>query len=99
MDFFDDINIPKANVQPDTLFDKEEQVWVWHYSGQKLFMDVGEIIRFKVTKEVFSDPSPVGAAPPFFDEGLTEAPPAAVAPYHIIGTVNDYGLGMTSWWT
>lgn len=99
MDFFDDINIPKANVQPDTLFDKDEQVWVWHYGGEKLFMDVGETIRFKVTKERFSDPSPVGAPPPFFDDSENAPAPPATAPYQIEGTVNDYGLGMIPWWT
>ena len=63
-------------------------------------MDVGEKIRFKVIKERFSDPSPAGAAPPFFDdsEKAQQASPAT-APYQIEGSVNDYGLGMIPWWT
>jgi hypothetical protein len=39
MDFFDDINIPKANVQPDTLFDKEEQVGSSLFSCTSLYYD------------------------------------------------------------
>jgi hypothetical protein len=44
--------------------DQEEQVWVWHYGGHKLYLDADEVIRFRVQSEAFVDtaPPPTGAA-------------------------------------
>lgn len=38
--------------------DPAEQVWVWNYEGEKLYMDLEEPIRFRVLREVFTDKTP-----------------------------------------
>lgn len=46
-------------------------MWVWEYEANNeksnLFMDVGEIVRFKVKEEVFTDTSPPGPTPVITD--------------------------------
>ncbi|KAI9225995.1 MAG: DNA-directed RNA polymerase III subunit RPC8 isoform a [Piptocephalis tieghemiana] len=59
--FFDDIFIPGSMLQDGTVFDAEEQVWIWKYGGNELFMDVGEPIRFRIVRESFKDASPTPA--------------------------------------
>lgn len=39
--------------------DIKENVWIWHSEGTELYMDKGEIIRFKVENEKFTDQTPV----------------------------------------
>lgn len=63
--FFDDILIPHAALQHPSRFDEAEQAWVWEYpldDGGKhdLFMDVGEAIKFRVSREIFEETSPIG---------------------------------------
>ena len=43
MGFFDDIFIPTENFQPNTVFNKAEQLWAWHYAGAELFLDIEEV--------------------------------------------------------
>ncbi|XP_022226425.1 DNA-directed RNA polymerase III subunit RPC8 [Drosophila obscura] len=109
--FFDDILIPHAALQHPSRFDEAEQAWVWEYpleDGAKhdLFMDVGEPIKFRVSREIFEETSPVG--PPKADaqnsQGASTSTAAATAaqeiktPYKIIGAINESGLGVLSWW-
>lgn len=63
--FFDDILIPPTALQHPSRFDETEQAWVWEYpleDGGKhdLFMDVGEPIKFRVSREIFEESSPIG---------------------------------------
>ncbi|BFF97320.1 DNA-directed RNA polymerase III subunit RPC8 [Drosophila madeirensis] len=109
--FFDDILIPHAALQHPSRFDEAEQAWVWEYpleDGAKhdLFMDVGEPIKFRVSREIFEETSPVG--PPKTDAQSTQGPSTSTAaataaqetktPYKIIGAINESGLGVLSWW-
>lgn len=61
-------------------------------------MEVGEKIRFKVKEEVFKDTSPSGPS------GKTDTTTAGAddrlkkAPYSLIGTCAEPGLGLVSWW-
>ncbi|XP_055008728.1 DNA-directed RNA polymerase III subunit RPC8 isoform X2 [Boleophthalmus pectinirostris] len=112
MGFFDDILIPPESLQQPAKFDEAEQVWLWEYETDEgahdLYMDQGEEIRFRVTDEVFVDTSPTGPATVTEDTaaqpGQSTAPPpeAAVekkeAPYTLIGTISEPGLGLLSWW-
>ena len=34
LQFFDDIYIPPAYLMANTIFNREEGVWVWNYDGQ-----------------------------------------------------------------
>ncbi|XP_014048759.1 DNA-directed RNA polymerase III subunit RPC8 isoform X2 [Salmo salar] len=104
--FFDDIVIPPESLQQPAKFDEAEQVWVWEYETDEgahdLYMDQGEDIRFRVTDEVFLDTSPTGpsaaatntpAAP-----GAEEGGQKKEAPYTLLGTISEPGLGLLSWW-
>ncbi|XP_057673975.1 DNA-directed RNA polymerase III subunit RPC8 [Corythoichthys intestinalis] len=112
MGFFDDILIPPESLQQPTKFDEAEQVWLWEYvtdeGAHDLYMDQGEEIRFRVSDEIFLDTSPTG---PMIDAtapaqpGQSSAPPPAQdtgdkkdAPYTLIGTISEPGLGLLSWW-
>ncbi|XP_026731667.1 DNA-directed RNA polymerase III subunit RPC8 [Trichoplusia ni] len=95
--FFDDILIPVNALQHPSRFDETDQAWVWEYpkeDGEKhdLFMDSGESIRFRVTSEAFEESLPSG--PP----GSECTTVQTVAPYRIIGGINEPGLGLLSWW-
>ncbi|KAF7653258.1 hypothetical protein LDENG_00085530 [Lucifuga dentata] len=113
MGFFDDILIPPESLQQPAKFDEAEQVWLWEYEtdggAHDLYMDQGEEIRFRVMDEVFVDTSPTGPAsaqpanpaqpgqsttPPVEDSGEKKE-----APYMLIGTICEPGLGLLSWWS
>lgn len=38
--------------------DPAEQVWVWNYEGEKMFMDIEEPIRVRVLREQYTDTTP-----------------------------------------
>jgi len=56
--FFDDIFIPYGYLQENSEFNADEQVWVWMYDENEMFMDLEETIRFRVESEQFFDTSP-----------------------------------------
>lgn len=56
--FFDDIFIPYNYLQENSDFNSEEQIWVWLYDENEMFMDIDEDIRFRVEAEQFFDTSP-----------------------------------------
>ncbi|XP_069855738.1 DNA-directed RNA polymerase III subunit RPC8 isoform X3 [Dipodomys merriami] len=82
--------------------DEAEQVWVWEYETEEgahdLYMDTGEEIRFRVVDESFVDTSPTG---PSSAEATSssEEPPKKEAPYTLVGSISEPGLGLLSWWT
>lgn len=102
--FFDDIFIPKDELQHPSRFEETEQCWVWEYpldggkSKHDLFMDVGETIKFRVIDDEFVESEPTG--PP--ESEASSATPNDVnfkPPYKIIGAINESGLGLLTWWS
>ncbi|XP_014219497.1 DNA-directed RNA polymerase III subunit RPC8 [Copidosoma floridanum] len=94
--FFEDILIPPHKLQYPSRFDQTEQVWVWEYDdGEKhdLFMDVGEIIRFRVVKETFVDSLPNTPG-----ESGEKTEPLVSSPYVLEAAIDEPGLGLLSWW-
>jgi DNA-directed RNA polymerase III subunit RPC8 len=108
--FFDDIFIPKDELQHPSRFEEAEQAWVWEYPVEEgeqekhdLYMDVGETIKFRIIDEEFVESEPTG--PPESSESTSTSsnqttdqnsrPP----PYKIVGAINESGLGVESWWT
>lgn len=108
--FFDDIFIPKDELQHPSRFEEAEQAWVWEYpmedadqAKHDLFMDVGETIKFRIIDEEFLESEPTG--PPEAESATASTsnqnqehntrPP----PYRIVGAINESGLGIESWWT
>lgn len=96
--FFDDILIPPTALQHPSRFDETEQAWVWEYpleDGGKhdLFMDIGEPIKFRVSREIFEESSPIGPPKNDMTPGATQPSTSAAAtgqntesktPYRII---------------
>uniref|UniRef100_A0A7M4FQ97 DNA-directed RNA polymerase subunit n=1 Tax=Crocodylus porosus TaxID=8502 RepID=A0A7M4FQ97_CROPO len=102
--FFDDIIIPPESLQQPTKFDEAEQVWVWEYETEEgahdLYMDIGEEIRFRVVDETFVDTSPTGpSSAETSTSGATEEVQKKEAPYTLVGSISEPGLGLLSWWT
>ncbi|KND04946.1 DNA-directed RNA polymerase [Spizellomyces punctatus DAOM BR117] len=89
MDFFDDIIIPPSFLQAGSEYDEEEKVWVWKYEENDLYMDKDEPIRFRMEIEEFVDVGPVR-------DGVDEE--KKVAPYSLVVSVAEPGLGLLSWW-
>mmetsp|Transcript_6818 Transcript_6818/g.10688 ORF Transcript_6818/g.10688 Transcript_6818/m.10688 type:complete len:245 (-) Transcript_6818:682-1416(-) len=61
--FFDDIFIPASLLQPPSDFDSGENLWVWKFEGNDLYMDLDEEIRFRVKAIEYTVP-PVAAPQP-----------------------------------
>lgn len=99
--FFDDILIPPDALQHPSRFEEAEQAWVWEYpledgGHHDLFMDTGNVIKFKVTREIFEESSPVG--PPVKEETTTSQNSEPRIPYRLECTINEPGLGVINWW-
>lgn len=108
--FFDDIFIPKDELQHPSRFEEAEQAWVWEYPVEEgdqekhdLFMDVGETIKFRIIDEEFLESEPNG--PPEAESSnvstsnQNQEHTARPPPYRIVGAINESGLGIESWWT
>ncbi|NXW56382.1 RPC8 polymerase, partial [Eurystomus gularis] len=84
--------------------DEAEQVWVWEYETEEgahdLYMDIGEEIRFRVVDETFVDTSPTGpSSAEASTSNATEEVQKKEAPYTLVGSISEPGLGLLSWWT
>lgn len=104
LSFFDDIFIPSSNLQKPYRFDEKEQLFIWQYeagdSVHDLFIDIGEEIRFRVVKESFLDTNPSGPPKKNDSNAMTSVvqKDEIKCPYTIIGSINEPGLGLLTWW-
>lgn len=108
MGFFDDIFIPRDNFQPNTTFDKSEQLWVWTYGEDKFYLDLDESIVFRVQNPKFYEARPADAGVAAMSNTVAIASPPMVSedsafsnhesPFSLEGTINDSGLGLPAWW-
>ncbi|KAF9406335.1 DNA-directed RNA polymerase III subunit rpc25 [Podila epigama] len=97
--FFDDIFIPYTYLQENSEFNSDEQVWVWMYDENEMFMDLEEDIRFRVESEQFFDTSPsVRPKKEGVDTPDLSANSAKQAPYSLTCSIQGDGLGLLSWW-
>ncbi|CAE7529909.1 POLR3H [Symbiodinium natans] len=89
--FFQDVEIPSANLRTPYTFDEVHGTWVWLYHDEEskettnFFYEKGELIRFRVTAINFPDASWPK------ERRLRQ-------PMSIIGAVDRDGLGLLSWW-
>ncbi|XP_057342320.1 DNA-directed RNA polymerase III subunit RPC8 isoform X2 [Manis pentadactyla] len=90
------------SLQQPAKFDDAEQVWVWEYETEEgahdLYMDTGEELRFRVVDESFVDTSPTGPSAAGAASSGEELPKKE-APYTLVGSISEPGLGLLSWWT
>lgn len=90
--FFDDVLIPPHEMPSNTVWDPTEQTYSWIYDGNKMFLDVGEQIRFRCIGDSFYEGSTKQPLLIMSDE------PSNIATFKIIATIAEDGLGLTSWW-
>lgn len=96
--FFDDVFIPPSNMQDPSEWDEDEKAWIWDYNGERIKLEVGEKVRFRVVGSRFPD-SPKTAeelASLTADSGAKAN--GSFAPMLVVGDLNADGLGMCSWW-
>lgn len=94
--FFDDIFIPYNYLQENSDFNSEEQIWVWLYDENEMFMDIDEDIRFRVEAEQFFDTSPsVRPKKEGVDTPDLSGNSAKQAPYSL--TVRDVAVESKKW--
>ena len=94
--FFDDVFVPEHMLQEPSAFDETEQLWTWNYMEEKMFMDLKEPIRFRVSSVRFPDqPRSQRDLDP---KSLGKTPSGAFAPMVVVGDINADGLGLMSWW-
>ncbi|EFN81651.1 DNA-directed RNA polymerase III subunit RPC8 [Harpegnathos saltator] len=95
--FFDDIIIPPHKLPYPSRFDQRDQVWVWEYKTEEgsthdLYVDLEELIRFRVVNEIFTEETP---KPP---DTVEKEETNKVAPYILHGSIDEAGLGPLLWW-
>jgi DNA-directed RNA polymerase III subunit RPC8 len=95
MVFFDDIHVPASMLPAGSFWSREEHVWVWELGENKLFIDVGEEIRFRVIAEAFEEPPPLLKEQAVVGKQITAS---TIVPYKITASIAEDGLGLLSWW-
>ncbi|XP_059174661.1 DNA-directed RNA polymerase III subunit RPC8-like [Physella acuta] len=112
MGFFDDIVIPSDSLQQPSKFNEQEQLWSWEYEAPEegkvdLPLEIGGDIRFRVVDETFVDTTPSGPEDKSMQPPSSTAsgnplpisdPSTKKAPYTLLGSISEMGLGMLSWW-
>ncbi len=108
--FFDDIFIPSARFLENCVFDEKMHLWIWKYGEppdqNDFIMELDEQIRFKVLTTQFSNDEALKndtkAQNSFKTNASNTVQSAVVSPescaMKIIGGIQDFGLGLTSWW-
>lgn len=92
--------------------DPNEQVWTWNYEDNQMFLDVGETIRFRILSEHFTETPPIpkdvlmaarnqnnNSAESGMPSSEFTISPVVTAPYRLLATIAEDGLGLTRWWT
>ncbi|KAJ6457153.1 RNA polymerase III subunit Rpc25-domain-containing protein [Mycena vitilis] len=108
--FFDDIYVPVAYLPQPNAFDPNERAHFWLPESQlkphelldsptveRMWIDKGEVVRVRVEADEFYDdePGPVKMA----DGVQVVREVQARAPFTITVSMEDQGLGPTSWWS
>lgn len=76
-------------MKPNTRFDRDENVWVWNFGGDDLFMDAGNWIRVRVEQSQFVDVGPIKSE----NDGKAQQ-----VPFTVYASCSDHGLGLIDWW-
>ncbi|XDT21168.1 RNA polymerase III subunit Rpc25 [Nakaseomyces glabratus] len=114
MGLFDDIFIPKKMLFEGSYYSPEDGAWVWPMDEEtKLYLDVNEMIRFRVEEEVFVDvkpPSPkelelererelqLQEQHQHQQQHQQESKLEKPPAYALLGSCQTDGMGLVSWW-
>ncbi|KAF5391714.1 hypothetical protein D9757_001661 [Collybiopsis confluens] len=107
--FFDDIYIPSIYLPQPSCFDPDKRSHFWLPDSQlsdpqelmdtptdgRLYIAQGAPIRLRVEADEFFDDEP---GPPKAQNGIAVKTEAKRAPYSIIASIGEQGLGSISWW-
>ncbi|KAI9567105.1 RNA polymerase III subunit Rpc25-domain-containing protein [Boletus coccyginus] len=107
--FFDDMYIPLVYLPQPSAFDPNERAHFWlpeseattshelleSATADRMYIDQGEIVRVRVETDEFYDDEP---GPPKAAEGVVIKREARRAPYTIICSIAEQGLGPIPWW-
>lgn len=107
--FFDDIYVPLAYLPQPSAFDPNERAHFWLPDSEattphellesattdRMYIDQGEVVRVRVEADEFYDDEP---GPPKASEGVAVKREARRAPYSIICSIAEQGLGPVPWW-
>lgn len=98
--FFDDILIPPQEMPSNTVWDPVEQTYSWLYDDNKMFLDVGEQIRFRCIGDSFYEGPNTQPCVMMSDGGESSAntTTSTIPTFKIIASIAEDGLGLTSWW-
>lgn len=109
-EFFQDIYVPKTmlfddcelyviEILPENLTDchsiEAENVWVWRTQGSEFYFDAGETVRARVEMEKWNSANEPPAAT---ENENADARVRGLVPYSIEASMNEPGLGGSSWW-
>ncbi|GLB41509.1 putative RNA polymerase III subunit Rpc25 [Lyophyllum shimeji] len=108
--FFDDIYIPIAYLPQPNAFDPNERAHFWLPDSEltsttemldtplaeRMYIDQGEVVRVRVEGDDFFDEEP---GPPKMAEGVAVHREAKRAPYNVICSIAEQGLGPVAWWS
>ena len=95
--FFQDVFVPEHLLQEPSVLDENEQLWVWMYQNEhKMFMELDEPIRFRVSAVRF--PEQPRSADELVPGSLGCTPEGTFSPMVVVGDINADGLGLMSWW-
>ncbi|KAF9262602.1 polymerase III polypeptide H [Marasmius fiardii PR-910] len=107
--FFDDIYIPAIYLPQPCAFDPNERSFFWLPDSEltkphemldtplteRMYIDQGEIIRVRVESDEFYDDEP---GPPKVQDGVPVDIQRRRAPFSILCSISEQGLGPVSWW-
>ncbi|TFK37416.1 RNA polymerase III subunit Rpc25-domain-containing protein [Crucibulum laeve] len=107
--FFDDMYIPAAYLPQPSAFDSNERAYFWLPGSElttstelldtpvaeRMYIDQGEVLRVRMEAEEFYDDEP---GPPRMSEGVQVTREAQRAPYNVVCSIAEQGLGPVAWW-
>ncbi|KAL9713327.1 DNA-directed RNA polymerase III complex subunit Rpc25 [Leucoagaricus gongylophorus] len=110
MGFFDDMYVPAVYLPQPVAFDPNERAHFWLPDSEastshqlldspvseRMYIDQGEVLRVRVEAEDFYDDEP---GPPKMTEGVQVMREPKRAPYNIICSIAEQGLGPVIWWS
>jgi len=105
MNFFEHILIPPHEIPSTCHFRQQEGLWMWEFEENRLWIEINEIIRFKVASVVFNPQTETSKPKPHitnsFIKGEVQPAPVVntVSPMVVLGSLGTLdGLGVVSWW-
>lgn len=106
-EFFDDIQVPPSVLPEGTVFDPEQEVFIWQYHEEgnaepvAYYFDRVETCLLRVEAEEWHDQSPTQQQKGDdmdIDDGVTRGTLLRKAPYRLQGSMMHAGTGPKIWW-